>query len=142
MSARPAADEAGLRKLGAILKTRGGAGVLVVRLPRDWVLAKSLSLPLAALANLRQILGFELERESPFSASEVYWDYAVLRKDKARAQIDVALLVVPRKFVDPLLDAAKQAGLAPSALEVDAGGGAATRCRSPDWTTCCARWRG
>lgn len=120
--AQASADEAGLRKLAAVLKARGGAGALVVRLPHDWVLAKSLSLPLAALGNLRQILGFELERESPFSSNEVYWDYAVVRKDKARAQIDVALLVVPRKFVDPLLEAAKQAGLAPSALEIDAGG--------------------
>lgn len=125
--AKAPADDVGLRKLAGYLDARGRAGALVLRMPPDWVLAKPLTLPLAALANLRQILGFELERESPFSADEVYWDYAEPRKDKARAQLNVVLLIVPRKFVEPLLEAARRAGLVPNALEADAGGGAVAR---------------
>ena len=84
------------------------AGVLVreaAELPR-WLLLpsasglrRSLLLPAAARERLREVLGFEIERQTPFAASDVLYDGRVLgvRDD---GQLQAELVVVPRVRAD------------------------------------------
>ena len=37
------------------------------------MLAKTVTLPLAAERELEQVLAFEMDRETPFKAEELYW---------------------------------------------------------------------
>ncbi len=74
-----------------------------VILPADKVLSRDLDLPLAAEENLTEVLGFEMDRQTPFRASEVYFDYRVLKRDNATQKIRVSLQVAKRALVDPLI---------------------------------------
>ena len=64
----------------------------------ELALVKEVDLPVAARENLRQVIGFEMQRFTPFSVDDVYYDYAVIehREDRLRVQ----LAVVPRRLVD------------------------------------------
>lgn len=91
---------------------------LELSLPSAPVLRKHLTLPLGARANLDSLLGFEIERETPFASDEIYWAYEIAREDRALGRLDVELVVIPRSSVDPILNAARRAGLTPACVEV------------------------
>lgn len=68
-------------------------------LPAAGGLRRSLLLPAAARERLREVLGFEIERQTPFAAADVYYDGRVLgvRED---GQLQAELVVVPRARAD------------------------------------------
>lgn len=72
-------------------------------LPFDSVLNTEMRLPAAAEPNLAQVLTFEMDRQTPFRASDVYFDWNVLERDTESNQIRLALYVVPRAEVDGML---------------------------------------
>ncbi|MCF6225641.1 MAG: PilN domain-containing protein [Xanthomonadales bacterium] len=63
------------------------------------VLQTEVSLPLAAEGRLRQALEFDLDRQTPFRNSDVYFDYRINRRDKAHNQLHLQLYLVPRPLV-------------------------------------------
>ncbi|WP_296249316.1 PilN domain-containing protein [uncultured Stenotrophomonas sp.] len=80
----------------------------VAGLPRFGVLSasaalrKPLRMPAAAEARLREVLGFEIDRQTPFSAAQVYYDVRLLQR-RDDGQLDTELVVAPRPLVDALL---------------------------------------
>lgn len=81
-------------------------------------LSKQLELPLAAAKNLRQVLGFEMDRHTPFKAEQVYFDFRVLRVDNQNNRISVQLVAVPRSEMDRLLDLLSRWGVVATAVYV------------------------
>lgn len=79
--------------------------------PTARVLHRSLNLPAAAEGNLRQVLGFEMDRQTPFKADQVYYDYAVRGRDAAGRQLLVDLVVMPRGAFDEELAPISQLGI-------------------------------
>jgi general secretion pathway protein L len=69
-------------------------------LARAEVLARRVSLPLATEENLSQVLGFEMDRITPFHASEVYFDHRVASRDLAGGKIEVDFVAARRDLVD------------------------------------------
>lgn len=90
----------------------------VVRFPASQALNRVLTLPLAAEKNLRQVTGFEMDRLTPFSAAQVYYDAAVLERHPESRRLRVELTALPRSAVEPALAELQQQGLSPDALEV------------------------
>jgi general secretion pathway protein L len=84
---------------------------LVLMLPSPWVLSRTVVLPAAAAENLRQVLGFELDRLTPFTADQVYFDYQLLPQESAGDMLSVVVALVPRKRVDDWLDRLRTAGI-------------------------------
>lgn len=68
-------------------------------LPAASGLRRTLQLPGAARERLREVLGFEIERQTPFAASDVLYDGRVLHV-RDDGQLLVELVVVPRKRFD------------------------------------------
>lgn len=97
----------------------------VVRLPFTQLLRKSLVLPVAARRNLAEIIGFEIDRETPFQRDEVHWTYVVRSHDARTGTLQIELILFPRSAVDPLVEMARDLGLHASGVEVDVGGIAA-----------------
>jgi len=106
-------------------------GVLDARLrslPRHWllpagsVLRRPLRLPAAAAERLRDVVGFEIDRQTPFDASQVSYDVRELGA-LADGQLQVELVVIPRVQLEQW---AQQAGPWAQALAgvdaVDAAG--------------------
>jgi len=69
-------------------------------LPVSQVLRRRLALPFAAESRLREVLAFELDRQTPFSADQVSYHGRVLARDADAQQLDVELLVLPRTRLD------------------------------------------
>ena len=69
-------------------------------LDSDSALIKELKLPLAAEPNLGQVLSFEMDRQTPFKASGVYYDWRILERDSAAGQLRLQLYVVPRQAAE------------------------------------------
>lgn len=72
-----------------------------LKLPAGRVLRRRITLPAAAEENLLQILSFEMDRQTPFKADQVYFDHRIAKRDLRQGQLVVELAAVPR----PLLDA-------------------------------------
>lgn len=69
-------------------------------LPVSQVLRRTLVLPAAAEPRLREVLAFELDRQTPFSADQVSFHGRVLSRDAAAQQLAVELLVLPKSRLD------------------------------------------
>lgn len=74
-------------------------------LPRHWLLPAELALrrplrlPAAAATRLADVARFEIDRQTPFAADQVWFD-ARLLGERADGQIDADLVVVPRRAVE------------------------------------------
>ena len=75
----------------------------VLLLPGGQVLRRRLQLPLAARDNLRAVLGFELDRQTPFRAEQVHFDSRVLGLDEGARSLPVELALVAREPVQSAL---------------------------------------
>jgi general secretion pathway protein L len=74
-------------------------------IPAERVLTRTLNLPAAAEDNLRQVLSFEMDRQTPFKADQVYFDSRVLGHDASGRNVQVELVLIPRAQLDQELAA-------------------------------------
>ncbi|WP_157199165.1 hypothetical protein [Methylomonas koyamae] len=79
----------------------------LLRLNPGQALQKRLFLPAAAQENLQQVVGFELDRYTPFSADQVYYAAIVLGKTEF-GQIEVLLVLTPKPLLDDYLARCKR----------------------------------
>lgn len=92
-----------------------------LRLPGDAVLSRELVLPLAAARDLQAMIGFEMDRLTPFAADELYWSVSGLKRDRARGKLSLQLCFVLRNQVEALRQALLQLRLVPSFIETEWG---------------------
>lgn len=98
----------------------------VLRLDERDVLSKTVSLPLAAERELGQVLAFEMDRETPFKAEDLYWNHRIETADRHSGRISVRLVLAPKAGLAPLLTALEQAGMQPRRAEIADGPDAGT----------------
>lgn len=90
----------------------------ILLLDNSEVLRKEVRLPEAAESNLRQVLGFEMDRQTPFRADDVYFDWRILGHDKEAGQVRVDLIVAPRVAIDAICQNLSARGLSVSGVDV------------------------
>lgn len=90
--------------------TNGEGRPLALSLPKDCVLHRNLTLPLATEENLRQVLEFQMEQLTPFAPGHVYFGYEVLARDFDRGQLKVAFVATPRDVVDAAMKTLESQG--------------------------------
>jgi general secretion pathway protein L len=98
---------------------------VLLALPASRVLRRPLSLPAAAEQNLRQVLAFEMDRQTPFRADQVYYDCRVAGRDEATRTLAVELAAVPRAALDPDLAALGELGIALDGVDMAGADGRA-----------------
>ncbi|MBB5359405.1 general secretion pathway protein L [Rhodanobacter sp. ANJX3] len=95
---------------------------LALLLPAAAVLRRTLALPLAARDNLQQVMGFEIDRQTPFSAAQVYYAVRELPQAAAAAgRVNAELVAVTRGALDPLLERLLALAISIDAVDVVAG---------------------
>ena len=94
------------------------AATVVLRLPDTHALRKPVDLPLAAEENLREVLAFEMDRQTPFKPDEVHFDYRIVHRDPERQRLQVELTVMPRSVVDEAVAMAGDWELPPQVVDV------------------------
>jgi general secretion pathway protein L len=110
-----------LEVIGIAELPRMAGKTTVLRLGEADVLGKTVSLPLAAERELDQALAFEMDRETPFTAEELYWNHRVIGADRQNGRLSVRLSLVPKANLDPLLTDLAAVGIRPTRLEIADG---------------------
>lgn len=95
---------------GFVQKAEGKAD-LVLGLPERQLLSRRIVLPLAAEENLDQVLAFELDRQTPFKADQVWLDHRMQKRDAAGRQLHLEVLMAPKALCEQLLAPFADAGL-------------------------------
>ncbi len=116
-------DEPGHVSLRAALNGRPRGEPMVLRLAPAQVLERAVTLPLAAERDLDRVLGYEMERLTPFTADEVFWGFSLRERDRTRARLLLRLTMVPRASVAGMLDLLAASGARPVQLEAAAPDG-------------------
>ena len=93
-----------------------GVSEIVLCLPQDKVLTKALTLPLAAEENLREVLAYEMSRQTPFRAEQVYYDHVLVGRDSRKATLSLELVLAPRRALDELLATLDSLGFHPDVV--------------------------
>jgi len=106
-----AAIRAKLRELG--VRTRRAH----VGIPRRRAIVKVIEIPAVAGADLRRMVGFELERHLPFPAADALYDFLVLDQTPGRP-VRVLLVAVERRVFDRVSQLLRDAGLVPRLVDV------------------------
>jgi len=99
-----------------------GAGA-VLEVPASRVLRRTVRLPIATEENLRQVLEFQMEQYTPFSAGQLYFSCAVLARDFDKGLIEIELVAVQRATVDGAIQKLQAAGYTPLAVQAADGNG-------------------
>ncbi|QOW19903.1 PilN domain-containing protein [Lysobacter ciconiae] len=86
--------------LGSLLGPRLAELPRWLLLPAASSLTRRINLPASALERLRDVVGFEIDRQTPFTAEAVAFDARVLGRRESDGQLDVELVVVPRHLLD------------------------------------------
>ncbi|MEQ9640280.1 MAG: PilN domain-containing protein [Alphaproteobacteria bacterium] len=94
---------------------------VTLRLARAQALRQELTLPQAAGSELAEVIGFEIDRRTPFRAAQVYADWRVTGRDRAARTLAVALTVVPKTAVDGLRRRLENAGARVARVVLDDG---------------------
>ena len=95
-----------------------GRDNLFIALPRDLALVQFLQIPAAAEENLGATLGFEIDRYTPFSFDDVYFDWHVLNRLADSGMITVMLITMKRTIVDYYLGLLAKLDIRPQGIEI------------------------
>ena len=105
--------------LESLAANRNGRALdVVLALPRDQVVTRKAELPLAAQENLREVLGFEMDRLTPFNPAEVYFDFTITGRDTKRGRLGLTVFLAPKQAVDGLIDQAEGRGFTVKAVDI------------------------
>jgi general secretion pathway protein L len=101
-------------------------GEKILRLHKRQALARRITLPAATEDNLRQVLGYEMARYTPFTEQELYYDVSIVNRNKATNQITVELVATPKTTLNGFYQLLHDWGLAVHAVCYEAA--ANSRC--------------
>ena len=96
----PGLAEAGLDPLSSLLAPRLVDLPRWLLLPGAHALRRRLLLPAAAAERLRDVVSFEIDRQTPFAADAVAFDARLLGRREGDGQLDVELIAAPRAVLD------------------------------------------
>lgn len=97
-------------------RPRRGFREVRIELPADQVIERSLSFPIQVRENLRQVIALELDRVSPFSAKDVYFDVLPTPPLAGSTRLGVRLALCRRDLADSWLARLRRLGTAPTRL--------------------------
>lgn len=120
---RFALDDAGIRAMRSAFQARARPAVLALRPPPGALLEREVVLPLAAERDVARVLGYEMDRFTPFAAAELFWTWSVERADRAGGRLHLRVSLVPKAAVATAVEALGRAGMAPAFLEDASAGG-------------------
>ena len=98
----PSDDDALLETCRARLQHQAGAPRYLL-LDNKQILRRILSLPLAAESKLREVVSFEIDRQTPFTPDQVYFEARVLSRNQQAKQCQVELIVLPKNTLEKAL---------------------------------------
>ncbi len=89
---------------------------IVLSVPKPWAVIKTVEFPVSTLENLPVVVASEMDRITPFTPEEVYFDFKI----QSRNEEKISLLVIAARAdrIDPYLEAFRGKGLRVGGLTV------------------------
>lgn len=84
----------------------------ILRLHKLQGLSRRITLPAATQDNLRQVVGYEMSRYTPFTEQELFYDVQIVERNKTASQIIVELVATPKETLNGLYQILQNWGLA------------------------------
>ncbi len=101
---------------GQKLRTR----YVVASLPEEEAFIQIIQMPKMNKEELKSAILFEIENYIPLSIEETYFDFQVVEPVYDHLDhLDVLIVAIPKKVIDPYISSLKGAGLIPKALETE-----------------------
>lgn len=94
------AEEARQAVMKFVDKHRVRAARITACLPRRCLLVRFLDLPAEAEPQLAKVVGFQIDTLHPFREGDVYWDFAVVSRDREKKQIRVLVVFAEKSRLD------------------------------------------
>ena len=110
----PLDDEPGKTAVNHWLNRHENPPHLTLLLPPDKQLQKPLTYPLSSEKELRAILAFEMDKQTPFADDNVYFDYVITQRDTTNNRLHIVLYVVLRDVLQKYLDVLRFLDLQPA----------------------------
>ena len=86
-------------------------------IPRDLIFLRYIKFPLAVKENIRETLGYEMEKYTPFSVDKIYFDFQIISEDKESNSFEICLAAGKKESIDPYLDLRHQLASGISGIE-------------------------
>ena len=103
---------------GFIRDNRISPEAVFMAIPRDLAIIRYVTFPSAVKENLRETLGYEMEKFIPLSTEDIYFDYQIISEDKESEQLSVLIVVVKKETLDPFLEIAGRLEMGVSGIEI------------------------
>ncbi|TFG91997.1 MAG: hypothetical protein E4H15_04660 [Syntrophobacterales bacterium] len=91
---------------------------IYLSIPRNLALLRYVEFPLTVKENLRETLGYEMEKYTPFSADDVYFDCQIISEDRETGAMKVLLVAAERDAIGPYMDLCEGLGVGVSGVEI------------------------
>ena len=103
---------------GFLRENRISPTSMFLGIPRNTAILRYLEFPIAVKENLRESLGYELEKHVPFNPEDVYFDFQIISEDKTVGRLQLLLVVVKKQTLAPILDLARRLNVGISGVEI------------------------
>jgi general secretion pathway protein L len=104
-------DPSGLRRLRGACARHGHSLQTWIEMPPGGLLEKRLTMPVVAERELDRVLGYEIDRETPFHRNDIYWARTVEQRDHIHRRITVRVAIVAKRQLGDLPSTLGRAGL-------------------------------
>ena len=92
---------------------------LDIQINNSEVLNRKITLPANTEENLYEVIQYEMDRYTPFTKDEVYFDYRVDERIKEKQLIKVLLVVVRKEVLDPVINAIENSDVHLQNIDID-----------------------
>ncbi len=112
-------EEVILHNLQRFFKSyKGRKANVYLAVPRDSALVKFITLPLAVEEDVRTTLGYEIDRHTPYSFDDVYYDFHILNRLPESNLLWLLLITVKRESVDYYRSLLEKLKIRPQGIEI------------------------
>lgn len=87
-------------------------------IPRNVAILRYVEFPLAVKENLRDTLGYEMDKYVPFSADEIYFDFQIISEEKEAGKLRLLFIVVKKDLIEHYLGLADRLDARISSIEI------------------------
>ncbi|MBN1830321.1 MAG: pilus assembly protein PilM [Deltaproteobacteria bacterium] len=91
---------------------------IFVSLPRDMAILRYVEFPKAVRENLRETLGYEMDKYMPLPVESIYYDFQVVEEQKEEGLIRVLLIAVKKSIIDRIHERFKGLGIGIAGVEL------------------------
>ena len=89
-------------------------------IPKEWAIINTTEFPITVKENLSDVISYELDRITPFSSQDAFYDFKVLGENAGK--ITVLVVAAKAEFVRPYIDELKEKGITVSRVTVNLAG--------------------